>query len=84
MIMPHLPGKYKEVLSCLICARSCWTWTRTRAAHLGRPGGQGRFGGHFLDHAYGEGLYAVSDYLYEVQEKIRETWTCAWHRCGFI
>lgn len=22
-----------------------------------------------LDHAYGEGLYAVSDYLYEVQEK---------------
>ena len=23
------------------------------------------------DHAYGEGLYAVSDYLYEVQEKIR-------------
>ncbi len=48
MIMPHLPGKYKEVLSCLICARSCWTWMRT-----------------------GEGLYAVSDYLYEVQEKMR-------------
>ena len=23
------------------------------------------------DHAYGEGLYAVSDYLYEVQEKMR-------------
>ena len=23
------------------------------------------------DHSYGEGLYAVSDYLYEVQEKMR-------------
>ena len=35
-----------------------------------------------LDHAYGEGLYAVSDYLYEVQEKCAETWTCAWRRCA--
>lgn len=24
-----------------------------------------------LDHAYGEGLYAVSDYLYEAQKKMR-------------
>lgn len=31
------------------------------------------------DHSYGEGLYAVSDYL-KCRKKCAETWTCAWRR----
>ena len=54
----------------MICARSCWTWMRTWS---GSPGGvqaaRAVSAAISLDHAYGEGLYAVSDYLYEVQEK---------------
>ena len=29
-----------------------------------------------LDHAYGEGLYAVSDYLYEAQKKFSVRYRC--------
>ena len=68
MIMPHLPGKYKEVLSCLKLLdldedleRLTWGVQAARAVSAAIS----------LDHAYGEGLYAVSDYLYEVQEKMR-------------
>ena len=81
MIMPHLPGKYKEVLSCLICARSCWTWMRTWSGLTwGVQAARAVSAAISQNHAYGEGLYAVSDYLYEVQKKCAETWTCAWRR----
>ena len=59
MIMPHLPGKYKEVFEDL--ERLTWGVQAARAVSAAIS----------LDHAYGEGLYAVSDYLYEVQEKMR-------------